>query len=128
MTSDDEFKPLLNERWELTDEDEDEDEDVGIDFCDRAKIELMFYEQEGGTPFPNKASVAGASVLETWTQATGRQTNDEAIKETHHVLIMRWHNNVDVDEPDWWKLADPDCKLPGESDESDEEGSDGSNG
>ena len=94
--------------------------DGGIYFGRRAKTEFMFYERKDGIPFPNKACVAGASVLENYTGATGWQSDGEAIRLARHVSSVRWYRDVDVDDPDWLKTADTDCVLLGESPEEDE--------
>jgi hypothetical protein len=108
----DEFRPIIDEIWNLTAEDEDEDEDEDGDenshsdfrFGNRGTIELMFYKRSDYKPYPNAACIAGAKVLETWTEATKWQPDDSATAQARDATRYSWYWPL-KQETDHWMLG-----------------------
>jgi hypothetical protein len=114
----DEFKPIINELWNLTAEDEDgdsdEDSDSGLRFGNRARIEMTFYKRSDYKPYPNADCIAEATVLETWTEATEWQPNDSAIAQARDETRHSWYWPL-KQEVDHWMLGHME---PGDSDKN----------
>jgi hypothetical protein len=116
MDAYDQFKPIVNELWELT----SDDVDSGIHFGDCARIEIMYYEREDHKPFPSKACIAEAKVLEVWTEATEWQPDDSEIKLAREAFSRLWYRDLEY-ETDWWRLGYREEGKAGDSDSSEEE-------
>jgi hypothetical protein len=113
MEAYDKFYPLINREWELID---------GIVFGDRARIETRFYERRDHKPFPNKACVADAKVIEVWTEATWWQVDYPGLALACEVSNLHWYREVEQ-ETNPWCLMYMNEGVHGESDDSEEEGS-----
>jgi hypothetical protein len=111
MEAYDKFYPLINREWELID---------GIVFGDRARIETRFYERRDHKPFPNKACVADAKVIEVWTEATWWQVDYPGLALAREVSNLHWYREVEQ-ETNPWCLMYLNEGMHGESDDSEEE-------
>lgn len=112
------FKPVVNELWELT----ANNVDSGIHFGERARIKVMYYEREDHKQFPSKACIAESKVLEVWTEATEWQPDDSAIKLAREAFSRLWYMDLEY-ETDWWRLRYLGEGKAGDSDSLEEESS-----
>ena len=98
------------------------DLDAGTYFGDHARIEVVYYEREDHKPFPSKACVAKAEVLEVWTEATEWQPDDSAIKLARKAFSRLWYRELEY-ECDWWSFRVTEESKARDSDGSEEESS-----